>query len=278
MLHAFIRKLRSLQRRRDLDFDDEIATHVALLAERYARQGMRPDEAAHAARRQFGNTTLLREDRRAMQTLPALEQLWRDVRYAARVLKKSPTFTAAVVATLALSVGANTAIFSVVSGLLLHPLPYEHPGRIMMLEDRWLPRFPSFEATPQEFQAWRAQSRAFEQLAAFAPAGFTITGDGRPERIPGARVSANLPSLLGLSPIVGCGFLDGDDRKGSDRVVLYRIRSMAAPLRRRSSCHWSHPNIEQRRVYGYRSDAAEFPVPARGRDLETDGLYGGRPQ
>ena len=221
MLHAVIRKLRSLLRqRRDLDFDDEIATHVALLAERYARQGMLPEEAARAARRQFGNTTLLREDRRAMQTFPALEQLWRDVRYAARVLKKSPSFTAAVVATLALSVGANTAIFSVVSGLLLHPLPYEHPGRVMMLEDRWLPRFPSFEATPQEFRGWREQSRAFEQLAAFATAGFTITGDGRPERIPGARVSANLPSLLGVSPVVGRGFLDEDDRAGSDRVVL----------------------------------------------------------
>lgn len=221
MLHAVIRKLRSLlQRHRDLDFDDEIATHVALLAERYARQGMLPDEAARAARRQFGNTTLLREDRRAMQTFPALEQLWRDVRYAARVLKRSPSFTAAVVATLALSVGANTAIFSVVSGLLLHPLPYEHPERVMMLEDRWLPRFPSFETTPQEFQGWREQSRAFEQLAAFEPTGFTITGDSRPERIPGARVSANLPSLLGLSPVVGRGFLDEDDREGSDRVVL----------------------------------------------------------
>jgi macrolide transport system ATP-binding/permease protein len=142
MLHAVIRKLRSLlQRRRDLDFGDEIATHVALLAERYARQGMLPDEAARAARRQFGNTTLLREDRRAIQTFPALEQLWRDVRYATNVLKKSPSFTAAVVATLALSVGANTAIFSVVSGLLLHRLPYDHPERVIMLEDRWLPGF-----------------------------------------------------------------------------------------------------------------------------------------
>ena len=220
MFGAFIRKLRSRLRRADLDFDTEIATHVALLAERYARQGMSPAEAARAARRQFGNATLLKEDRRAMQTFPTLEELWWDLRYAARILRKSPSFTAAVVLTLALSIGANTAIFSVVSGVLLRPLPFRDPGRVMMLEDRWLPRFPSFETRPEHFQAWQEQSRGFEQLAAFAPMGFTLTGDGRPERISGARVSANLPSLLGVNPLVGRGFHLEDDHEGSDRVVL----------------------------------------------------------
>ncbi len=221
MLRTIIWKLGSFFRRgADIDLDDEMATHVALLAERYASQGMSPEEAAGAARRQFGNTTSLKEDRRAMQTFPALEELSRDLRYAARVLKKSPSFTAAVVLSLALSIGANTAIFSVVSGLLLHPLPFQQPERVMVLEDRWLPRFPSFETRPQHFQAWREQSRGFEQLAAFAPMGFTLTGDGRPERIPGARVSANLPSLLGVNPLIGRDFHAEDDHEGSDRVVL----------------------------------------------------------
>ncbi len=221
MLREVVWKLRSLFRRQDdVDFQAEMATHVSLLAERYARQGMSPEEAACAARRQFGNTTLLQEDRRAMQTFPALEELWRDLRYAARVLKKSPSFTAAVVLTLALSIGANTAVFSVVSGVLLRPMPFQQPERLMMLEDRWLPRFPSFEANPQEFQVWREQSRAFEQLAAFAPMAFNLTGDGRPERISGARVSANLLSVLGVNPLVGRGFHADEDHEGSDRVVL----------------------------------------------------------
>ena len=162
-----------------------------------------------------------------MQTFPTLEELWWDLRYAARILRKSPSFTVAVVLTLALSIGANTAIFSVVSGVLLRPLPFRDPGRVMMLEDRWLPRFPSFETRPEHFKAWQEQSRGFEQLAAFTPAGFTLTGDGRPERISGARVSANLPSLLGVNPIVGRGFHVEDDHEGSDRVVLlgYSLRS-----------------------------------------------------
>jgi MacB-like periplasmic core domain len=221
MIRAFIWKLRRLfQRGADTDFDAEIATHSALLAERYRSRGMSAEEAARAASRQFGNTTLLKEDRRAMQTFPALEELWWDVRYAARVLKKNPSFTASVVLTLALSIGVNTAIFSVVNGLLLRPLSFQQPERIMMLEDRWLPRFPSFETRPEHFQAWREQSRGFEQLAAFAPGAFNLTADGRPERILGARVSANLPSLLGVNPILGRGFRAEDDHEGSDRVVL----------------------------------------------------------
>jgi len=221
MIRAIIRKLRRLfQRGADTDFDAEIAAHSALLAERYRSQGMSPEEAARAASRQFGNTTLLKEDWRAMQTFPALEELGWDVRYAARVLKKNPSFTAAVVLTLALSISANTAIFSVVNGLLLRPLSFQQPERVMMLEDRWLPRFPSFETIPEQFQAWREQSRGFEQLAAFAPVAFNLTADGQPERISGARVSANLPSLLGVNPILGRGFRAEDDQDGSDRVVL----------------------------------------------------------
>src|SRR5579862_1443941 len=138
-----------------------------------------------------------------MQTFPAMEELSRDLRYGARVLRKSPSFTVTVILTLALSIGANTAIFSVVSGLLLRPLPFRQPERLMLIEDRWMPRFPSFETRPEHFQAWREQSRAFEQLAAYATVGFTITGDGRPERVSGARVTANLPSLLGVNPILG---------------------------------------------------------------------------
>src|SRR6185369_1678960 len=99
-------------------------------------------------------------------------------------------------------------------------LPFRNPAGVMLIEDRWLPRFAHFETRPQQFQAWQAQSRAFDELAAFANLAFNLTSDSAPERIAGVRVSANLPSLLGVNPILGRTFNAQDDREGNDRVVL----------------------------------------------------------
>ena len=112
VLRLLIARVRGLfGGRDDPDFDDEIQEHLGLLTERYVRQGMSPARAAQAARRQFGNTTLLQEERRQMRTIPTLESLWHDCRHAARMLRKNRTFAATVVLTLALGIGANTAIF-----------------------------------------------------------------------------------------------------------------------------------------------------------------------
>ena len=143
-----------------------------------------------------------------------------DLKFAVRQLLKNPGFTAVAVLTLALGIGANTAIFSVVHAVLLSPLPFRDPDRLMMMDEKWLPRFPHFEATPKDFLSWQEQNSSFGQMAAFAGVAFNLTDADRPERISGARVSANLPSLLGVKPLVGRSFTAEEDKAGKDRVVL----------------------------------------------------------
>ncbi len=150
--------------------------------------------------------------------------LGQDLRYAARAVLKTPAFTATAVITLALCIGALTTIFSFVNGLLLQPLPFRDPDRLMMVEEKWLPRFPRFEASPLDFLDWRQQSTAFTELAAFKPHAFNLTGDDRPERLIGARVSANLMSLVGVNPAIGRAFRDEEDKDGNNHVVLLGYR------------------------------------------------------
>ena len=132
-LRAFAAKLRGFLSRqsRDNGFDDEIQEHVRLLADRFVAQGMSREEAARAARRQFGNTTLLQEDRRALQTLPAVEAWGHDLRYALRTLWRSPGFAIVSIVTLALGIGAAAAIYSVIHNVMLAPFPYRDANRMV---------------------------------------------------------------------------------------------------------------------------------------------------
>ena len=223
------------RKQRECDLERELRSHLELETEEREGDGLSPEEARYAAQRAFGNTTLVNEDVREMWGWSSLERLKQDLRYAVRTLRRSPGFTLVVLLTLALGAGANTAIFSVVNGVLLRPLPFRDSDRLMILDEKWLPRFPHFEATPADFLSWREQSRAFDRIAAFEDVAFNLTGDDRPERISGARVSANLPSLLGVEPILGRSFAPGEDTEGNDRVALlgyslWRRRFAADPL------------------------------------------------
>jgi putative ABC transport system permease protein len=157
---------------------------------------------------------------RAKSSRRRLEDLASDLRFAGRLFRRQPAFTAVTLTVLALGIGAATAMFSIVNSVLLRPLPFRDADRLVMLENRWLPRFPRFEATPRDFVTWKEESHSYTEIAAFRPGSFNLTDGDIPERVPGMRVSANLTQLLGVAPILGRGFTAEEDAPGKNLVVL----------------------------------------------------------
>jgi putative ABC transport system permease protein len=153
--------------------------------------------------------------------LGSLETFWQDVRFGVKMLVKSPGFTIVAVIALALGIGANSAIFSVVNTVLLRPLPYKEPDRLVMVwEDATKNGYPRDTPAVANYLDWRNQNQVFEGMAAIADQSFNLTGIGEPERIDGRRVSANLFSLLGVEPRLGRAFLPEEDQPGSGHAVI----------------------------------------------------------
>src|SRR5215475_6245665 len=215
-LRALAAKLRGLfgDRRADQELDGEIETHLRLLTERYVRQGMTEAEAVWAARRQFGNMTSLKEANREMRVIRLIDTFFQDLRYGLKMLRRNPGFTIVAVLTLALGIGATTAIFSVVNAVLLRPLPYRDPDRLALV----------FNASGQDFLRWRDQSKAFESMAAFNFGTTDFTRSGEPERLAVASVSTDLFATLGVAPALGRAFTPADDREGGPPVVVLSDR------------------------------------------------------
>lgn len=217
---GWLRKLLSRHRRYD-ELSESIREHLDEKIADLMDRGMTREQAEQTARREFGNVTQIEERSREVWQWPMLESAWADVKFALRQLRKSPGFTTVALLTLALGIGANTAIFSVVNSVLLRPLPFHDPSRLMMLDEKWLPRFSHFEATPEDFfLGWRKQSKSFDQLGAFVNMAFNLSEGDRTERISGERVTANLPDLLGVKPILGRTFTSQENIAGNDHVVL----------------------------------------------------------
>src|ERR1700677_1733022 len=208
------------RRRHYNELSETIREHLEEKVADLMDDGMAREEAERSARREFGNVTLIEQRSREVWQWLNLESIWADIIFALRQLRRSPGFTTVALLTLALGIGANTAIFSVVNGVLLHPLPFHDPARLMMLDEKWMPRFPHFEATPHDFLAWQEQSRSFDQLGAFVTTAFNLSEGDRSERISGARVTANLPEVLGVEPVLGRSFTAKEDTAGSDHVIL----------------------------------------------------------
>jgi len=158
---------------------------------------------------------------RDMTGFRIFQDLLQDLRYAARILRKSPAFTAAAVLTLALSIGANTAIFSVVNAVLLRPLPFRNPDRLVMVwEDLAFMGFPQNTPAPANFVDWKYRNHVFEDMAAMHGNLMNLTGDGQPEEVEVKIVTANFFPLMGIRPVVGRTFLPEEDRAGGPRVIL----------------------------------------------------------
>jgi len=140
------------------------------------------------------------------------------------MLKKDPSFTLVAVLALALGIGANTAIFSVVNSVLLRPLPYADSDRLVQLREVRLPEHPDFPVTPATFLEWQKQSTSFEQMSAYYTSNVNLSGTGEPERLRAARVSAGLIEMLGIRPALGRDFLPDEDREGQSRVAIISHR------------------------------------------------------
>jgi putative ABC transport system permease protein len=229
MIHhwrALAARLRGLfgDRGADRELNDEIETHLRLLTERYARQGMTEAEAARAARRQFGNVTLLKEVNRDMRGIIFIETLFQDVRYGLWMLRRNPGFTFVAVLTLALGIGANTAIFSVVNAVLLSPLPYPQPERIVMIGGREKKYGAQRPLSGPEFAELGQQNQVLVHWSTFETREFTLTGQDSPEQVKGQRISQELLPLFGVSPHPGRAFSTGEFQPGHDQVVLISHR------------------------------------------------------
>ena len=212
---------RNLWRRRTVEkaLDDELRSSVEMLTEEKMADGHSQLAARREALMELGGVEQVKEQVRAARMGHLLEDFARDLRYALRSLAKSPGFTAVVVLTLALGIGANTALFSVVNGVLLNPLRYAEPDRLIALYSRKANYERSSISYP-DFLDWVRGNRSFSALAAYRPNDFNLTGSGEPERVPAEMVSASFFPLLGVQPVLGRTLLPEDDQIGAKPVAL----------------------------------------------------------
>jgi putative ABC transport system permease protein len=218
---AWFRRLTGLWKRdrRDLELDEELRYHFDRRITDSINAGMSPREAYEDAQKRFGNFTLQKERTRDMDILGWLESFTQDLRYGIRSLAKNPGFATVAILTLALGIGANTAIFSVVNGVLLRPLPYPQPDQLVWFIDVQ-PKLATAPLSAPEFIAYRDRNRTLSQIAAYRPLNFTLTGQGDAERLRGGVVTPQWFPMLGVTPLLGRGFSDADGKPGAPRVAI----------------------------------------------------------
>ena len=213
------------------DVNDEIRLHLELRAKEFEEQGMSPDDARHAASAAFGDVNAIEDEVRTLHARTTRRRVRRDwlrgflmdIKFALRTLHKNPGFTAAAIATLTLGIGATTAVFTVVNGVLLRPLPYAEPGRLAMI---WLSGREADGLGPEVpissgfYLDLKGQSTSLSDVAAFRSWPYTVASDGPAEQVAGARVTPSLFGVLGVKPYIGTIFTNADAQPGAAHVAL----------------------------------------------------------
>jgi putative ABC transport system permease protein len=207
------------KRRLDRELDDELRFHIDAEIEQNLRRGMSPDQARHEAQRSFGGVEQVKEAYRDRRGIPMLETMLQDLRYSQRVLRQSPAFTTIAILTLALGIGATSAIFSVVNAVLLKPLPFRGADRLVLVREQ-IPKLgpQAMQVAAPDTVEYR-KSEVFDETGAMQNRVYDLSGDGGPEQITGGRVSANLFPMLGAAPLAGRLFSE-DEEVLRTRVVL----------------------------------------------------------
>jgi hypothetical protein len=209
-------------KKRDADLERELRSDLELEEEEQREGGLSPEDARYAARRAFGNTTLIKEQTHEAWGWAALEHFFRDLRYALRELGRSPGFTAAAILTLALGIGASAAMFSLVNAVVLRPLPFPEQDRLMWLaqQDHSLPGVASEGLSYPDYFDWRAQNHTFSGMASYAGGGITLELKGESQRLDDQTVSSNFFQVLGVAPMLGRDFRWDDEKAGNRTVML----------------------------------------------------------
>ena len=223
-LRNFLRRWRALTHKQELDdqLDDELRFHLDRDIEQNIKNGMTPNDARNAALKAFGRLDQSKEECRDARGVGPLENTLRDISYSVRVLLKSYAFTIVVVLTLALGIGANTAIFSFANGILLRPLPYPQSDRLAVVDETALKRgVDSMSVSYPNFLDWREQNTVFEDIGLhFGTSRFALSGAGEPVELRGSRITQGLFEILRVAPQLGRTFTADEDRPDQDAVVI----------------------------------------------------------
>ncbi|HEY2914067.1 MAG TPA: ABC transporter permease [Candidatus Angelobacter sp.] len=207
------------RQKREQDLDEEIGSHLRMAEQDRIDRGVNPDEAYYAARREIGNVTLIKEVTRGIWGGNWMSALFQDLRYGLRVLRRSPGFTLIAVFTLALGISATTAIFSVVYGVLLRPLPYDRPDQLVQVWEK-SSKGHEMNLADLNFQDFRADNRSLQGLAEFSSGVASVSGGSEPKRLTVASVSSDFFPIMRVSPIRGRGFAPEEQRSGAGAVAL----------------------------------------------------------
>ncbi len=268
------------RRHLDNDLDDELRAHIEMAIEDNRARGMSEQAARTAAHRAFGGVQQTREAYRVQRALPFLEVLAQDIRFAWRQLRRSPAFTITAVLTLALGIGGNTAVFSIVNGVLLNPLPFPHADQLVGLHES-KPNFENGSISYPNFLDWRNNNHTFSWMAVARGFSFTVTGRGDAEQVNADFISSGYFRLLGVRPILGREFTPAEDRPGAAPVAilsegLWRRKFSASQNILGQTITLSGKNFSivgvipsglQIRTLGFRNQDVYAPVPQWGNSI-----------